>query len=77
MNSGGWRQVSQCLQLHNKFGTSMATGKWVDVRSTIQCVCVLRERERGREREREFIVKTLRCDFDNFSLEQSMGTVAV
>ena len=55
----------------------MATGKWVGVRSTIQCVCVLRERERGREREREFIVKTLRCDFDNFSLEQSMGTVAV
>ena len=79
MNSGRWRQVSQCLQLHNKFGSSLATGKWVDVRSTIQCVCVLRERERerGRDREREFIVKTLRCDFDNFSLEQSMGTVAV
>ena len=77
MNSGGWRQVSQFLQLHNKFGSSLATGKWVDVRSTIQCVCVLRERERGREREREFIVKTLRCDFDNFSLEQSMGTVEV
>ena len=35
------------------------------------------ERERGGEREREFIVKTLRCDFDNFSLEQSMGTVEV
>ena len=77
MNSGRWRQVSQCLPLHNKFGSSLATGKWVDVRSTIQCVCVLRERERGREREREFIVKTLRCDFDNFSLEQSMGTVEV
>ena len=77
MNSGRWRQVSQCLLLHNKFGSSLATGKWVDVRSTIQCVCVLRERERGREREREFIVKTLRCDFDNFSLEQSMGTVEV
>ena len=51
MNSGGWRQVSQCLPLHNKFGSSLATGKWVDVRSTIQCVCVLRERERERERE--------------------------
>ena len=69
--------ISQCLLLHNKFGSSLATGKWVGVRSTIQCVCVLRERERGREREREFIVKTLRCDFDNFSLEQSMGTVEV
>ena len=41
------------------------------------CVCSQRERERGRDREREFIVKTLRCDFDNFSLEQSMGTVEV
>ena len=53
MNSGGWRQVSQCFPLHNKFGSSLATGKWVDVRSTIQCVCVLREREREREGETE------------------------
>ena len=41
------------------------------------CVFSERERERWRDREREFIVKTLRCDFDNFSLEQSMVTVAV
>ena len=40
-------------------------------------MCVFSERESEGEREREFIVKTLRCDFDNFSLEQSMGTVAV
>ena len=40
-------------------------------------VCVCSQREREGEREREFIVKTLRCDFDNFSLEQSMGTVEV
>ena len=53
-----------------------------EINNTV-CVCFQRERERKRgrererEREREFIVKTLRCDFDNFSLEQSMGTVAV
>ena len=40
-------------------------------------MCVFSEREREREREREFNVKILRCDFDNFSLEQSVGTVEV
>lgn len=47
-----------------------------EINNTV-CVCSQRERERGKDREREFIVKTLRCDFDNFSLEQSMGTVEV
>ena len=56
MNSGGWRQVSQCFLLHNKFGSSQAAGKWVGVRSTIQCVCVLREREREGEREKESLL---------------------
>lgn len=56
MNSGGWRQVSQCFPLHNKFGSSLATGKWVDVRSTIQCVCVLREREREGKTEKESLL---------------------
>lgn len=78
MNSGGWRQVSQFLQLHNKFGTSLSYREMgrCEINNTV-CVCSQRERERGRDREREFIVKTLRCDFDNFSLEQSMGTVEV
>ena len=54
MNSGGWRQVSQFLQLHNKFGTSLSYREMgrCEINNTV-CVCVLREREGERERERE------------------------
>jgi hypothetical protein len=79
LNSGGWRQVSQCLQLHNKFGTSLSYREMgrCEINNTA-CVCSERQREREREREREEReFKKLRYDFDNFSVEQSMGTVEV